>query len=193
MSMPAGVLWRTQAGIDTRILMAKLVDILAIEKERADASQQRRIHLFVDGSFYRAYEWSAWLCCIYIKQFQVTRRFIKSADADMLFVGFPQTSLSRLLPEGCEAKEQGEGYLLIVLPDSLMKGEEDRLKDYANWKNTIPMAEAKEKKSQPTLADRPVSMTGIMKKVMAYNVLEHTPIESMQFIQDIQRQLVEIL
>ena len=119
--------------------MAKLVDILAIEKERADASQQRRIHLFADGSFYRAYDWSAWLCCIYIKQFQVTRRFIKSADADMLFVGFPQTSLARLLPEGCEAKEQGEGHLLIVLPNSLMQGEEDRATDYANWRNTIPI------------------------------------------------------
>lgn len=173
--------------------MAKLAEILAVERQRTSDAEQRQIHLFADGSFYRAYEWSAWLCCIYIKQFQVTRRFIKSANADMLFVGFPQTSLSRLLPEGCEAIEQGEGHLLIVLPDSYIKGEEDRATDFANWRNTIPMAEAKEKKSQPTLADRPVSVTGVMKKVMAYNVLEHSPIESMQFIQDIQRQLAEIL
>lgn len=164
-----------------------------MERQRSTDVQQRQIHLYADGSFYRAYEWSAWLCSIYIKQFQVTRRFVKSADADMLFVGFPQTSLTRFLPENCKAEEQEDGHLLIKLPDSLMKGEKDRTEDYANWKNTIPMAEAKDKKPQPTLADRPVSMTGVMKKVMAYNVLEHTPIESMQFIQDIQRKLVEIL
>ena len=173
--------------------MAKLVDILAIEKERTDALHQRQIHLFADGSFYRAYEWSAWLCCTYIKQFQVTRRFIKSADSDMLFVGFPQTSLSRLLPEGCETVEQGDGPLLLSLPETLMKGDFDRTQEFANWKSTIPMAEAKEKKPQPTLADRPVSMTGVMKRVMKYDVLQHSPIECMQFIQDIQRQLVEIL
>lgn len=124
--------------------MAKLADILAVERQRTSDAEQRQIHLYADGSFYRAYEWSAWLCCIYIKQFQVTRRFIKSADTDMLFVDFPKTSLSRLLPEGCEAKEQGDGHLLIVLPDSFMKGEENRATDFANWKNTIPMAEAKE-------------------------------------------------
>ena len=41
--------------------MAKLVE-QAVENQRADAMQQRQIHLFADGSFYRAYEWSAWLC-----------------------------------------------------------------------------------------------------------------------------------
>lgn len=173
--------------------MAKLAEILSVERQRSTINEQRQLHLYADGSFYRAYEWSAWLCCLYIKQFQVTRRFIKSVDADMLFVGFPQTSLSRFVPEGCEAKEQGEGHLLVCLPDTLMKGDHDRTEEYASWRSTIPMAETKEKKTQPTLADRPVSMTGVMRKVMSYNVLEHSPIETMQFVTDIQRQLVEIL
>lgn len=43
--------------------MAKLADILETEQKRADATQQRIVHLFADGTFYRAYEWSAWLCC----------------------------------------------------------------------------------------------------------------------------------
>lgn len=146
--------------------MAKLTDILAVELQRATAEEQRQLHLFADGSFYRAYEWSAWLCCTYIKQFQVTRRFIKSTDSDMLFVGFPKTSLSRLLPEGCETKEQDEGHLLVCLPDILVKGEQDRTHEFANWRSTIPMAETKDKKTLPSLADRPVSMTGVMKKVL---------------------------
>lgn len=172
--------------------MAKLTDILAVERQRKSDAEQRQIHLYADGSFYRAYEWSAWLCYIYVKQFQVTRRFIKSADADMLFVGFPQTSLERLMPENCKAEPLEDGHLVIALPDTLIKGEQDQTQEYENWKNTIPMAKAKEK-PLPVLADRPVSMTGIMKKVLEYNVLEHSPIECMQFVTDIQRQMVSIL
>ena len=60
--------------------MAKLADILAIERERVTDFSRRQIHLFADGSFYRAYEWSAWLCCGYINQFKVTKRYNKSID-----------------------------------------------------------------------------------------------------------------
>ena len=43
--------------------MAKLSEILSIEKERADDPALRVIHLYQEGSFLRAYDWSAWLCC----------------------------------------------------------------------------------------------------------------------------------
>ena len=38
---------------------------------------QRVIHLFQEGSFYRAYEWSAWLMYRYFHEFKVTHRRMK--------------------------------------------------------------------------------------------------------------------
>lgn len=53
--------------------MAKLSEILTAEKQRQDAAARLVIHLYQEGSFLRAYEWSAWLCCRYLNSFKVTR------------------------------------------------------------------------------------------------------------------------
>lgn len=42
--------------------MAKLSDILELERQREEAASKRVIHLYQEGSFLCAYEWSAWLC-----------------------------------------------------------------------------------------------------------------------------------
>ena len=153
---------------------------------------RRQIHLFADGSFYRAYEWSAWLCCRYINQFRTTKRYNKSVSADMVFVGFPKTSLQKFTPENVEVREMSEGHWVFFLPETMMPEGEDYNKGFEDWKTTIPLAQAKQK-PLPALADRPVSLTGVMKKVLEYNVLEHSPMDCMQFVSDIQRQLVEVL
>jgi len=44
--------------------MAKLADILQQERERDTADQWGIIHLYKTGSFYSAYEWSAWLISV---------------------------------------------------------------------------------------------------------------------------------
>ena len=85
--------------------MAKLTEIVAIERERETDMSRRQIHLFADGSFYRAYEWSAWLCCRYINQFRTTKRYNKSVSADMVFVGFPKVSLAKFTPENVVPNE----------------------------------------------------------------------------------------
>jgi len=42
--------------------MSQLSEILETERRRDTAEQQRIVYLFQEGTFYRAYEWSAWLC-----------------------------------------------------------------------------------------------------------------------------------
>lgn len=60
--------------------MAQLKDILETERLRADMAQCLRINLFKEGTFYRAYEWSAWLCVRYVQEFKTTRRLMKNTD-----------------------------------------------------------------------------------------------------------------
>lgn len=72
--------------------MASLKEILAIEHSREHPNE---LHLFAEGTFWRAYEYSAWLCFRCINEFKVTKRHIKGVDTPVCFVGFPQTSLDK--------------------------------------------------------------------------------------------------
>ena len=49
--------------------MPGIKDILEIERARNGPSDWLTIHLFQEGSFYRAYEVSVWLCCQHINGF----------------------------------------------------------------------------------------------------------------------------
>ncbi len=172
--------------------MAKLSEIMNIERSRETADARRQIHLFADGKFYRAYEWSAWLCCSYINKFKVTKRMIQAVDAPMLFIGFPQTSISKFTPEGTTTTQVEEGHLLLSLPETMIKSSNTMSDDFSKWKASAPLSEPKDK-PQPVLADRPVSLTGVLKRLLEYNVLEHSPMECMQFVSDMQRKLAEVL
>ena len=46
--------------------MAQLKEIFERESQRGTAESCTVIHLFQEGTFYRAYEWSAWLCVRYM-------------------------------------------------------------------------------------------------------------------------------
>ncbi len=82
--------------------MAKLGDILEKEKNRSESGMLRTIYLYQEGTFYRAYEWSAWLCFRYIKQFKPTHRLLKDSADSIVFIGFPVTSLQKYTPDGGE-------------------------------------------------------------------------------------------
>lgn len=45
--------------------MAQIMDVLAVEKQRTNANECLVIHLYQEGTFLRAYEWSAWLCFLH--------------------------------------------------------------------------------------------------------------------------------
>ncbi|MBQ8461659.1 MAG: hypothetical protein IJ543_04490 [Bacteroidales bacterium] len=52
------------------------------------------IRLYAEGTFYRAYEWSAWLCVRYIQDFKATKRKFKNEEEPVVFVGFPVTRIT---------------------------------------------------------------------------------------------------
>ena len=75
--------------------MAVTREIVELESARASADVRGEIHLWKEGTFLRAYDWSAWLCCRYLHDFKVTKRQFKDIDAPVAFIGFPETSLPK--------------------------------------------------------------------------------------------------
>ena len=173
----------------------QLKEVFAKEQSRKEKVDYRTIYLIPEGTFYRAYEWSAWLCHRYVSQFKPTHRLLKNTEDSVVFVGFPMTSLERHIPEGATLAEQEDKTIALILAETVF-GEtttEQLQTDFANWKKSIPLVKSKEQgtKNQDKNVQVDVSVEGIMKRILAYSIEQHSPMEAMAFLSEIKQQLSE--
>ena len=175
-------------------------EILEIEKRRAIDSNYATIYLYAEGSFYRAYEWSAWLCCRYINQFKTTKRELKNENgATIVYIGFPVTSLSRYTPENTSTVTREDQVVELNLPIEEVSGAEieSLQKDFQNWKNSVPIAVSKKSSVREDLknggGEQPHRMTEIMFKILAYPLEQKSPMECMSFIAELKQQITSLL
>lgn len=193
--------------------MAKLADILAIERDRQEEETWGKIHLFKTGSFYTAYEWSAWLTAVVSfndevrKQTKsrmpltVTRNEIASSENETFCkVGFPMKSVEKFIPARTGFEAIDDNHLVITIPlpqpnDGTEITYERMAKAVEKWKEEQPIKKTKEK--QPSRKE-PVSVTatgnvGIIAQILSYPLSERTPLENFQFITSLKQQIAQIL
>lgn len=72
------------------------------------------IRLYLEGTFLKAYERSAFAFCTRIKDYKVLRKESKTLGRDILYVGFPSSALDRTLG-GVMTREVDESTLDVVL------------------------------------------------------------------------------
>ena len=185
--------------------MAQLKDILEIERSRREGDSYSTLFLFLEGTFYRAYEWSAWLCCRYVNQFKATRREQKTdltEDGTVVFVGFPTTSLSKYLPEEAEAVANEDKSVTVTLPLSIFDETDDVIslsEAFKNWKGSVPLAQPKKGSTslksdlKNSLDMPPHRLSEVMLKVLAFPIEQKTPMECMNFIAEIKQQIATLL
>ncbi|MCQ2300856.1 MAG: hypothetical protein MJZ81_12130 [Bacteroidales bacterium] len=179
--------------------MSQLSEILEIEKKRDTAESQCVVNLFQEGTFYRAYEWSAWLCFRYIRQFKPTHRLIKDSEDSIVFVGFPVTSLQKYTPQDAEVSFNGDKSVIIRLPQSLLEesgGAETMAEEFANWKRSVPLTESSKKKleEQRLYPDgAPMKLTDIVHGILSYPVEQRTPMECMMFLAELKQQVSKLI
>lgn len=179
--------------------MSQLKEILATERERNSLEQCAVIHLFREGTFYRAYEWSAWLCLRYFTELKVTHRLLKGGE-DIVFVGFPLTSLDRYTPQGSIVLPSGDKSIVMTLPAEAFSPDIDAetlQSGFVDWKQSQPMTEASKKKVEEervrTERNAHPRLTDIMLRILAYPIEQHSPMECMTFLGDIKQQISEII
>ena len=188
-----------------------IADILEIERNREESSTWNVIHLFKEGSFYRAYEWSAWLITVVSfndavrngtqdrKPLTVTRKKDKNSDGTFVFVGFPLNSLDKYIPNGIEFKPISDNQIDIQIELSADIGEvsfDAISKKIDEWKDGVPIKEEKQKKGKSDestsfvmSSDRPMSITGIMTQIIAYPLEQKSPMEVVAFVSIIRKEL----
>jgi len=176
--------------------MASVKDIVQLESERSNPEQYGAVHLFHEGSFLRAYEWSAWLLCRYVHEFKVTRRQYKDVDNPVIFVGFPQTSLPKFVPEGCEVKNAEEKHMMMILPMTLTEENVAAMRtDYKQWCNDQPLIESSRHSQQNRLSaeNHPASITNVINTIQSFPIESKSPIDCMLFLAEIKAQLASLI
>lgn len=177
---------------------------IAEQENHRTTADRMELHLWKEGSFMRAYDWSAFLACRYLHEFKVTKRTFKGIDQSVAFIGFPETSLQKWLPEGAEQRVEGEKHLVVRLPDMMITDVLDVLSTaYAEWKEAIPLTESNpglRKRGgkelglgDEVLPDSPATLTAIMQRVLAWPIESKSPLESMAFLADVKHQLAALI
>lgn len=125
--------------------MAKMDKILQVESERSTKALCRRITLFHEGSFYRAYEWSAWLFVRHKTEYQVTHRELKSRSMDYVLIGFPQEQLGRWVGTAQDVVQTEDGMVQFSVPegdggDAAAPEPEVQRAAFEEWKQSFPLS-----------------------------------------------------
>lgn len=178
--------------------MAELKDIIDKERQREGRQEFLTVHLYQDGSFYRAYDWSAWLCVNYIKSdMKVTHRKAKTKDIDFAFVGFPITSVEKYTPADAVAVRLSDKAVDIQLGVELIDASVsfDTLSDAVEkWKEGIPLTKPLDRKSDKELyTDVSPEVSEIMKEILAYPIESKSLIENTIFISNIKEKLTKTI
>ena len=143
-------------------------EIISLEKSK----KPDEILLHLEGIFLRAYEQSAWLFYHCIKQFEVKKKFVKAAGSDIVYLGFPESSVQKPEPYGDYDKT-------FVLKVENFAG----LPDFESWKEGIeatsmPAVEPAAQDIYKVLAD----------KIISFPIESKTPVECMLFLAEIKKE-----
>ncbi|MDE7118214.1 MAG: hypothetical protein K2O61_06190 [Bacteroidaceae bacterium] len=181
--------------------MAGIKDILDIEQERNESKDWLVINLFQEGSFYRAYEVSAWLCHTYICQFKVTHRHVNGIGQAIAFVGFPVSSLEKRTPQGAVVASVAEKHIILTLPPLESEMTVDEMKnEFVAWKSRQPVSESKGKSDTEVKRNSTMckvegnpTLFSIAQGILSYSIESHSPIECMLFLSDVKKNLAHII
>lgn len=178
----------------------QLKEIFAKENSRKELVDYSTIYLVSEGTFYRAYEWSAWLCHRYVSEFKVTHRQIKNTEESVVFVGFPITSLERYVPENASVVEMEDKVIALILQENIWGDGfnlEESQADFTNWKSCVPLAKSKTSKSKIVKNEddnsvKVESIEDVIRCILAYPIEQRTPLETMLFLSQVKQQLSEL-
>lgn len=195
--------------------MGSISDIIKIEHETRvdDPTCIRKLYLFREGNFTRAYNISAWMIVHFVcgkggvNQPKPTRRTLKDGT-DFVFVGFPNVSITKYIPSDLKISEVSEKMSVIdasaLLPDNL-DDLNKILEEYEKWKETIPVKEekSKERKNENTASSdvedvrgvrrKNISLTMIFQQILGYDIAAHSPMEWGEFIKSLKSDLMTIV
>lgn len=183
----------------------QITPALELEKQRQDAALWNKIYLHKDGTFYHAYEWSAWL----IKTIVCTEKFqkdrgddkplsaprYKTKNNEYILIGFPVESLSKFIPEYTNVREMEGGDALEIEINLQLRGNEtteEMEAHFKQWKKAQPEAKKTGGKKDGAEPKR-TGMFQIIAEIVTYPLEKRTQEENTEFISYLKEKAAELL
>ena len=187
-----------------------LTDKFAREKERKDISDWKKIYLYREGTFLRAFNASAWLLATYVyndefrkqiggKQPLQVQHLMSKTNGDYIFAGFPVASMDKYVTM-CDKRDENSDVVVLTMYDiiaPLLQTAEEYEEAYAKYLASLPPA--KEKKDKPKQQQSfnseddgaNVMASGglfeILRSIVAYPLEEKTPLETVDEFRRLKR------
>jgi len=73
--------------------MSAIKEVSEAESLRLSSHVRNELHLYREGTFLRAYQWSAFLACRFLNDFKVNKRQFRDIETPVAYIGFPENSL----------------------------------------------------------------------------------------------------
>lgn len=201
--------------------MPKISEVFGIERDRKESEKLNVIHIFKEGPFYHAYEWSAWLLVTFAyteavrmttpdrKPLTVTHNKIKDSKDTYVFVGFPLRSLEKFIPKDRQVSftpvSDTQIDIAIEIPAEFGNVNEERMQKMVDeWKAETPAKDPQESKTekkggksgdapQQTLPlPKGSGLIAIVSQVLSYPLEKRSPIEAFEFLSELKRQIAEV-
>lgn len=187
-----------------------LTDKFAREKERKDTSDWKKIYLYREGTFLRAFNASAWLLATFVyndefrkqvggKQPLQVQHLMSKTNGDYIFAGFPVASIDKYVTM-CDKRDENSDVVVLTMYDiiaPLFQTAEEYEEAYAKYLASLPPA--KEKKDKPKQQQSfnseddgaNVMASGglfeILRSIVAYPLEEKTPLETVDEFRRLKR------
>ena len=155
--------------------MASIENSLKYEAE----VEPGKVRLVTSGEFVRAYNHSAWLfyCCI--SKYKVIRKFSKTRQENIYFLGFPISKLLELT-NGRVCEKTDFGYDITLKPEEVPAEE-----GYEAWTKEVPVeAASRADASALPLAGRELE-SAVCKKIRKFPLETKTPVEVVVFFREL--------
>lgn len=140
-------------------------EIIERENENMDA-----VWLYREGLFMKAYERSAFFAHMYIHEFKLSKRYVKTVNMDVVSLGFPEQTMPKWL----------NGYVYEYVADGLVRCQMRERYDevrFQNWKDCVTI----------NAADRYTPNTSVIEKAPVYKTAYDLMIQIMAFSPNISK------
>lgn len=131
------------------------------------------IWLYREGIFMKAYERSAFFAHVYIHEFKLSKRYVKSVNMDVVSLGFPEATVPKWL----------NGYVYEYVSDGLirccMRAKFDEV-GFHNWKDAVLI----------NASDRYTPNTSVIEKTPVYKTAYDLLIQVMSFTSNISKNVM---
>ncbi len=150
-------------------------------KEKLDIERHnvQTIKLWAEGTFYVAYERSAYLFTIHVKQYKVRYRYVKAAQQDVVSIGFNKLVLPTL-PYDVTACDDGS---MMITVDTHIDEQ-----DYEIWRTKVLNQDTVDATINQEI-QRSSAENEVITHIRSLNMADMTPMQCMVLLAELQKKL----